>query len=271
MSTPYSEGFMSSKGFKIHFLEWGSKGLPVVILHSMQMDAHGFDAFSKSIANSHKVLALDILDHGDSEKPTKPVGLEEHAEVLREVYKRLDYSPNVLIGHSIGGMLGMILAAKYPKEILGLVLVDIAPRDPKAPPRPPRPASPEYFANEKEAEAFVKERFPKFTKEAVENRLKYGFIRDPDGRLHLKSKGDAVRGGIDTDLWPYVERIKIPTLLLVAEEGVISGDTVKRMQSLVSKLEAKTIKGATHMIPQDKPAEFEREVRALLTKIQKAH
>jgi len=270
MSIPYAEGFMSSKGFKIHFLEWGSKGPSIVLLHSMQMDAHGFDMFSKSISNEYRVLALDILDHGDSEKPTRPVGLEEHADVLREVYKKLDYCPNVLIGHSIGGMLGIILAAKYPDELLGLVLVDIAPRDPTMPPRPPRPPPPEYFANEAEAEAYVRERFPKFTQEAIENRLKYGFVKEPDGRLRLKSKGDAVRGGIDTDLWPFVERINVPTLLLAAGEGwIVTGNTIDRMRSIIPNFEALTVEGATHMIPQDKPEEFERLVRAFLTKVRK--
>ena len=120
MSDIPEEGFVSSGGFQIHYLRWRGEGPKLVLLHS-------FDDFSKAVSGDFDVLALDLLDLGDSEKPGRDVTLKEHAEVIRGAYSQLGFAPNVLVGHSIGGILGTVLAAEYPGDIEGLVLVDIGP------------------------------------------------------------------------------------------------------------------------------------------------
>ena len=268
MSIQPKEGFVTSGGFRLHYLQWGQGGPPLVILPSMGMDAHAYDAFSRAVSGEHRVLAFDLLDHGDSEKLTRPVGQEEHAEVVRGAYRQLGFSPNVLIGHSIGGMLGMILAAKHPDELKGLVLVDIVPFDPTQLRRAPPMEPPESFADEDEAGRYIRQRYPGFTQEAVENRMRYAFTKSPDGGLRFKGIGNTLRGGIRADLWPFVERIRTPTLLLVAGEGrIVTAGALERMRSLIPDFTAVTVEGATHMIPQDRPAAFEREVRAFLARI----
>ena len=255
---------MTSGGFRLHYIRWGVRGASLLLLHSMGMDAHGFDIFSRAVADEYRVLALDLLDHGDSEKPTRPVGLGEHAEVVRGAYTQLGFSPNTLIGHSIGGIIGMVLAAKYLEDLEGLVLVDIAPFKMDRP-RAPRPAPPESFADEEEARAYIRQRYPRMTYEAVENRLKHAFKRSPDGRFRLKGVGGALRGGLSVDLWQFVEQIRTPTLLLIGEEStLVTPDTSERMRSLIPDFKVVTVEGATHMVPQDKPRAFEREVRAFL-------
>jgi pimeloyl-ACP methyl ester carboxylesterase len=236
----------------------------------MGMDTHTYDTFSTTMVTKHQVLAFDLLDHGESEKLTRPVRREEHAEIVRGAYKQLGFSPNVLIGHSIGGMLGIILAAQYPEELRGLVLVDIAPFDPTLPRSPPpRTEPPESFANEVEARTYLRQRYPGFTQEAIENRTKYAFMRSTDGRLRFKGTGEMLRESIRVDLWPFVARIRTPTLLLVAGESrLITSDTLERMHSLIPDFQAVTVTGATHMIPQDSPSAFEREVQAFLSRIE---
>ena len=184
MVSEYKEAFIETSGFKLHYLMWGEKGPPIVILHSMGMDAHGFDMFSRAVSDDYHVLAITILGHGDSEKPSRLVGLEEHATIIHDVFDKLGFTGNVLIGHSVGGMLGMILAAKYPKDIKGLVLVDIAPFDRATMRgrRRPRSEVPDSFSNEDELIAYLRGRYPKFTEEACQNRVKYAFKKGPNGQ-----------------------------------------------------------------------------------------
>ena len=120
---------MEVSGHKIHFATWGKRGSKIVILHSMGMDAYSMEELCKSLENKYRILALTILAHGDSTVPEKTVTLPEHAGMLRECYLKLGYSPCILIGHSIGGRMSMILAAEHPDEVKGLLLVDIAPPD----------------------------------------------------------------------------------------------------------------------------------------------
>ena len=264
------EDFVEVGGFKLHYLMWGEKGPPIVILHSMGMDAHGFDIFSEAISEEHQVLAITILGHGDSDKPSRLVGLEEHATLIHDAIVKLGIFRSVLIGHSIGGMLGMILAAKYPKEVMGLLLVDIAPFD-RAAVRGrsrPRPEVPDSFTNEDEVLTYLHQRYPKFTEEAYQNRVKFAFEKSPDGLIRFKGLGDTIRPSLETDLWPFIEKIRAPTLLLIAGEGfIVTKSACERMKASIPQFNAKTIIGATHMIPQDKPDEFEEEVRAFLSTI----
>jgi len=92
--------------------------------------------------------------------------------------------------------------------------------------------------------AYLKGRYSGFTPEYVENRLRYAF-RWEGGRLRLKPTGDVIRGGLAVDLWPYVERLRVPTLLLIGEEStLVSPEARMRMEGILPDLEAVVVRGA---------------------------
>ncbi len=261
-----SEGFLEVGGYRIHYATWGERGRKIVILHSMGMDAYSMEKMCESLEISYRILALTILAHGDSSVPTGTVTLPEHAELLRECYLKLGYSPCVLIGHSIGGRMSMILAAEHPNEIKGVILVDIAPPDPVS--RPWSQQAPETMRNEAEAKTYLNQRYPCFSPEYLESRLRHGFVKQPDGSLKPKPTGSPTMTSYFTDLWPYVERISVPVkLVLGSESPLVTPEKKERMMKLIPGLEVVAVKGASHMVPQDKPADFEREVKAFLIRL----
>lgn len=261
------EGFMKSGGYKIHYLLWGATGPKLVFIHSMGMDARGFDITCRALQPDYQILALDILDHGDSETPKEPVELPDLSEVMRGCYTQLGFMPNVLVGHSVGGMIGMVLAAEHPGDFKGLVLVDIAPFEMTGT-RSSRPPEPEFFEDEDKAREYLRQRYPDFTEEALENRVKYGLKKDEKERLKRKPTGDAVRGGLGTDLWPYVERIRTPVLMTIGGTStLVTPETLKRMEAAIPVLKAVTVEGVGHMVPQGKPEEFEAHLRAFLQEL----
>ncbi len=266
----YREGFVTVDGYRMHYLEWGESGPQIVALHSMGMDAHGLDLFSESMSRDYRILAIDLLAHGDSDTPRGPIGLEEHTEIVRGVALERGFRKITLVGHSIGGMISMVYAAKHPEEVEKVVLVDIAPFDISALPRRRRmpPPPPESFESEEEALKYFRERYPRFTEEALQNRVKYALQRGPDGRLRLKSSPErtaSLRGALAIDLWPFIEKIRAPTLLIRGSESqLVTDEAVKRMRELLKDFQVVIIEGATHMVPQDRPEEFERAVRNFL-------
>ena len=73
---------------------------------------------------------------------------------------------------------------------------------------------------------------------------------------------------MSTDLWPYVERIRVPTLLVIgAESTLVTPEKLARMREGIPEFASVTIRGATHMVPQDRPAEFEKAMRDFMAKI----
>lgn len=265
MVNPGVGGKVTSHGYKVDYVRWGDEGPSIVIIHSMGLDAHSMDLLTERLSDSCRILSLTILGHGDSDVPVKAPSLREHAEMMRDCYTRLGFKPNILIGHSIGGMMGMILAADHGDEIRGLALVDIAPFDSAG--RPVRPPPPEVFADEEAAATYLRARYPGFTEAYIGNRLRHGFVRGRDGRLRLKPIGDSIRSTLATDLWPYADRIKVPTILIVGgDSDTVKPEAVARLRAHIPRLEAVMVMGASHMVPQDRPEEFETIVRGFIRK-----
>lgn len=262
------EGVLDCEGYRVHYVHWVGTGPKVLLIHSMGMDAHSMDKLVESIKNEHEVLSITILGHGDSDIPKVHLSLEQHVEIIRNCYRQLEFYPSILIGHSVGGMMGMVLTAVYPEEFKGLVLVDIAPFDSTG--RPSRPEPPAFFENQEKAREWLAERYPGFTEYYVENRLKHAF-EAKEGKLRVKPRGDSVRSGLIIDLWPYVKRINCPVLLLIGEESdLVTPETAEKMENIVPDLQAVMVEGAGHMIPQDVPDKFERLVRDFLNKTYRA-
>jgi pimeloyl-ACP methyl ester carboxylesterase len=114
----------------------------------------------------------------------------------------------------------------------------------------------------------LKMKYPRFAPEYLENRLRHGFRELPDGSLEAKPAGNDHMRGMSTDLWPYVERIRVPTMLVIGGDStLVTPGKLARMREGIPGLRVTTINGATHMVPQEKPVEFERAVRGFMDEI----
>jgi pimeloyl-ACP methyl ester carboxylesterase len=83
----------------------------------------------------------------------------------------------------------------------------------------------------------------------------------------MKPRGDRVRGGLATDLWQYVERIKCPVQL---QKGVTSDTVSQKTRTRMEKIPNITIidvEGTGHMIPQDVPEKFAELIRGFLKSV----
>jgi esterase len=258
------EGFLDSKGYKVHHCIWGSKGPKVLLIHSMGLDGHSMDKLAESLKEEYQILSLTILDHGDSAPPKSPISLPDHAEVMRDCYKQLGFEPSVLIGHSVGGMMGMVLAADYPAEFNGLVLVDIAPFESTGSTR--RPPLPEHFESRVEAKKWLADRFPGFTEYYIKNRLDYAFWQR-GGKYYLKPNGNKVRSGLVIDLWPYLERVKCPVQVYKGVNSDLVTPNSRARMSKMPNVEIIDVEDTGHMIPQDVPEKFEELIRGFLNRV----
>ena len=83
--------------------------------------------------HGRRSLLIDLLGHGISDRPTDAAyTLEEHADLLASALTTAGVSGAQLIGHSMGGAVAIVLAARHPQLVQALVLVD-ANLDPRPP------------------------------------------------------------------------------------------------------------------------------------------
>jgi pimeloyl-ACP methyl ester carboxylesterase len=77
----------------------------------------------------HRVVAIDLLGHGGSEKPRSGYAIEEQGALVAEALSRLGVRGATVVGHSLGGSVATALVEQSPDLVRGVVIVDQAPDD----------------------------------------------------------------------------------------------------------------------------------------------
>ncbi len=107
----------SFAGGRIYGESYGDAPARVVALHGW---AHTHADFVQVLAG-FDAIALDLPGSGATPEPTEPWGSPEYAALVADVLRDLPIPP-IVLGHSLGGRIGVHLAATYPELLRGLVL-----------------------------------------------------------------------------------------------------------------------------------------------------
>src|SRR2546423_7194822 len=100
-------------GMRLHYLDWGCKGPPLLFLHGGCLTAHSWDLVCLALHHEYHCIALDQRGHGDSEwSPTLDYGPEAHVRDIRGLVAKVALTMPVLVGQSMGGLNAITYAAQ---------------------------------------------------------------------------------------------------------------------------------------------------------------
>jgi pimeloyl-ACP methyl ester carboxylesterase len=108
----------------IHYVSQGSGGLPVVLIHCWSCDAGFWESTIPALAQTRRVVALDLAGHGASGTGRKAWTIASYAADVKSVVEALNLRRVVLVGHSMGGAVMLEAAKMMPGRVAGLVAVD---------------------------------------------------------------------------------------------------------------------------------------------------
>ena len=112
-------------GRTIRYYDIGS-GPPLVLIHGIGGDADEWAFCFESLSASHRVIALDLLGFGRSDKPFIAYCIEVFVEQLEAFLRNLNLQRPSLLGVSLGAWIAATFALKFPERLEKLVLVDAA-------------------------------------------------------------------------------------------------------------------------------------------------
>ena len=111
-------------GHRVAFRVAGDPALPVLILvHGISSNSATWDPVIPALSQHAHVIAPDLLGHGDSDKPRGDYSLGAFASSLRDLMHHFGHERATIVGHSLGGGVGMQFAYQYPEHCERLVLV----------------------------------------------------------------------------------------------------------------------------------------------------
>ena len=275
-------------GVTLNVLEWSSEGTPMLFIHGFSNEAHIWDDFALGLAPYYRVLAMDLRGHGDSD--WHPEGHYDYSEHVKDVLSLLDHlgiERVVIVAHSLGGRVAMLLAGEAASRIAGLVIVDSAPEiDRRGAVRISLDTAQHTdpsFARPSEYETMLAHAYPAATPAAIASMARHGLKQREDGRYVLKMDTALRRfvAGADGDepdaetlatleaerseaMWKGLEALDCPVLVVRgAASDIVSPETADRMADEALRNGKLAIVGqAGHSVMTDNPEGFAEALNA---------
>lgn len=113
-------------GAKLAYEDRG-KGKPAfVFVHGWACKRSSFAPQAEHFSRRHRVISIDLRGHGESEKASEIVSIATYAEDVAYMVEQLELGRVVAVGHSMGALVLLQLAAAHPELVLAVVMVDPA-------------------------------------------------------------------------------------------------------------------------------------------------
>lgn len=113
---------------KLEVVERGPRdGSPIVLVHCFSCAINWWDGMMPALAREHRVVAIDLLGHGGSEKPGSGYTPENQASLVAEALEELGVGDAEVVGHSLGGSVSVALAAAKPSLVERVMIIDMPP------------------------------------------------------------------------------------------------------------------------------------------------
>ncbi|MFH0811824.1 MAG: alpha/beta hydrolase [Pseudomonadota bacterium] len=262
LDTPYGQ---------IHYAVEGA-GDPVILLH---MTARSRDEYAEVIpmlAKKYRVIAMDTLGYGDSDKPSKQLSIEDYAKTVVMIMDEVGVKKSNVIGRHTGAFIAMEVAAAYPERLDKLILSEPHYHD-------------ERMRKGEEVQAFFRT-WVAFWKEWLRGGTKddgshfieaWETIREhapsmPPSLInriileHLKAGDSSTNAYYAVFSYPMEKRIPLiqcPTLLMWGTKDVITfdlGGPMEKTNEIIKRKKVVYIEGGTFVLPNMMPEKFAQPI-----------
>lgn len=263
--TPSVHRDLRSRSGRLRLVEWGRPMRPVVLfLHGGGQTSSSWELVAQSLSSDARCIALDLPGHGESE------WLQDAwyratviANVVGDALATVDVQPDVVVGASLGGLVGACLASRN-RSVRALAMLDVGPESLGRGIEAIRRFL-ERASGRSSIEEYVREarRFnPRRSSETLRFSLKANLRRTADGLLTWKYDPrvfEPLEPMVLTDekaaLRAAMARLKCPVLIVRGEASEIltRAETISMAESS-AKVEAVEVLGAGHTVHGDQPA-----------------
>ncbi len=263
-------------GRRLHLLEWAPARPQETLLciHGGCANAHWWYHSGAILGARHRVLALDLSGHGESDPLADgDYSLEGHADDVAAVIQHLGLQSVVVAGHSFGGFVALAAIPKVIDVLRALILVDsrghVRKRSARYLSALSKFPNPIYATREEAVAGFqLLPRVHAADPEVVAHVAANAIRPTESGEWTLAFDRRALRAAAERAFTDELRQLDRPTLVVRGEHSTAL--TEHGQASLVEEIadaEGATIAGAHHHLMLDRPAEFAAAVERFLARL----
>jgi pimeloyl-ACP methyl ester carboxylesterase len=252
-------------GIRLKYVEMGQpQGPPLVLVHGMTDNSRSWSLIAPALAADFRLIIPDLRGHGDSDKPDlRMYPISSYADDLASLMDALGIDSALVVGHSLGSMIAQALAVNYPEKVRKVVL---------------------------ESSCLVK--FESMGKDVYEAAVGFGedpppddFMEawysnpnpvDPDFLRREMAESKALpphawraiaKGTAASDLTPFMDELKAPTLILWGSaDGFFGAEAQTALKAALPQAQTIDYLDVGHNIHWESPEIMAKDVIGFLKK-----
>jgi pimeloyl-ACP methyl ester carboxylesterase len=115
--------FVQVGNINTRYWDLGQSGIPIVLVHGIIASVEYWEKNIFELAKSHRVIAVDLIGFGKTDKPDIDYTLDAFVQFLNSFLKTLEIEQCFLVGHSLGGGICLKFALDFPETVKKLILI----------------------------------------------------------------------------------------------------------------------------------------------------
>jgi pimeloyl-ACP methyl ester carboxylesterase len=121
---------IDTSGGTLQVLDQGNpQGSPIVLLHCATCSMAWWDHLAPLLESDHRVIRIDLLGMGGSDKPSSGYSIDDQASAVAEALAKLHVVGATVVGHSLGGSVAVAVAQQSPQLATRVAIIDQSPED----------------------------------------------------------------------------------------------------------------------------------------------
>lgn len=294
---PYMSHYVDVLGSKMHYVDTGGMGDPIVMLHGQPTWSYLWRNIIPHLDDGRRVIALDLIGFGKSEKPDLDYTVEDHARYISAFMEALALDDMTLVIHDWGSFLGFNYATLHPERVKAIAFMesilpslrgDAAPKDPEN--RAAAGRMIQYIIQVRQPDVgekaiiedniFIEKVMPVGIKRTLSddehNAYRAPFEGDKNRRPMLQFPRQIVFDGknpvyVATGMAAYVRHLtatpELPLLMLHASPGILGGKAqVGWVKQNLPNADIVYVGEGLHYVQEDQPDAIGQAIKAWMEK-----
>ena len=261
-----SDHMINTNGAAIRVEESGAGEPALIFLHYWGGSSRTWRSVIDRLGGRPRCIALDQRGWGASTATDGRYGLYALADDVEAVTHQLGLDRYVLVGHSMGGKVAQIVAARRPKELVGLVLVAPAPPTPMPVPEVVRNGMfQSYGSREGALQALAvlggQSLSSEFREQVIEDTL----------RGAPQAKSSWTERGMIEDVTAGLDAVKLPVAVIVGDRDQVEHEVALRkiFARFLPQASFLVLQGIGHLSPLEAPDALANACKSLLHSLER--